>query len=85
MRVERIQPDLRQTEGTVVSNQTSREQEKVLEPFMKPLKEEGKVLEQFLTPLSRAAQERDDEQNKSDIIKRLEEKVLQLNETVEIL
>jgi flagellar protein FlaG len=84
MRVERIQPDLRQTEGTVVSNQTSREQEKVLEPFMKPLKEEGKVLEQFLTPLSRAAQERDDEQNKSDIIKRLEEKVLQLNETVEI-
>lgn len=53
MRVERIQPELRQTEGTVSTS--AKEEEKVLEPFMAPLSraaEEEKVLEQFMTPLS---------------------------------
>ncbi|HBT18031.1 MAG TPA: hypothetical protein DEB05_13885 [Firmicutes bacterium] len=72
MRVERIQPELRQTEGTV-SAITPREQGKVLEPFM--------------TPLSRAAQEeKNAAKNKWDsyLAGKLEDKVEQLNKTVEI-
>ncbi|NLY90583.1 MAG: flagellar protein FlaG [Firmicutes bacterium] len=86
MRVERIQPDLRQTEGTAISKYSAQEQKKLLEPFMKPLKEENKLLDPFMTPLSQAAQEAKEDQKKGKayLIEKLEEKVKQLNETVEI-
>lgn len=86
MRVERIQPDLQRPEGSVVLNNTAREQKKLLEPFLKPLKEEGKLLESFMTPLSRSAQEAKESQKngESQLRERLEKKVEQLNETVEI-
>lgn len=72
MRVERIQPDLRQTEGTVVKHGIQ--------------KEHGKLLEPFLTPLSRSVQQAKEGGKEEDYssIERLEEKVKQLNETVEI-
>lgn len=72
MRVERIQPDLRPTEGTAISNHNQ--------------KEPGKLLEPFLTPLSRSAQEVKEERKKTEpyLQEKLEEKIEQLNETVEI-
>ena len=69
MRVERIQPELRQAEGTVVSNHIQNEQ--------------GKVLGTFLTPLSASVQQTKG-RGKTTSLERLEEKVKQLNETVEI-
>jgi flagellar protein FlaG len=67
MRVERIQPELRPVEGTITS------------------KEQGKVLEPFMTPTSRVVQ---DEENKAkqapNLAEKLEDKVEQLNKTVEI-
>jgi flagellar protein FlaG len=86
MRVERIQPELRQTEGPVSIN--PKEQEKVLEPFMMPLSlaKEDKVLEPFMTPLSRSAQESKMEKGKLEpfLLEKLEDKTKQLNKTVEI-
>ena len=69
MRVERIQPEFRPVEGAITS------------------KEQGKVLEPFMTPLSRAAQEEENAaKNKLDSksVQQLEDKVDQLNKTVEI-
>lgn len=87
MRVERIQPDLQRPEGSAALNNTGQEKKKLLEPFMKPLKEEDKLLEPFMTPLSRYTQEMKEKQKKvqsDDLLERLEKKVNQLNETVEI-
>lgn len=69
MRVERIQPEIRQAEGSVVKNNIQNEQ--------------GKLLEPFLTPLSRFVQQTKEEEETTSL-ERLEEKVKQLNETVEI-
>jgi len=85
MRVERILPEKGRLDGSSASNHALREQEKLIEPFMTPLKEQGrKVLEPFMTPLSRSAQEARTEQNKPYLLAKLKEKVSQLNETVEI-
>ncbi len=65
MRVERIQPEFRPVEGAITS------------------KEQGKVLEPFMTPLSRAAQEKENKQD-PNLAGKLEDKVDQLNKTVEI-
>ncbi|NLM38413.1 MAG: flagellar protein FlaG [Firmicutes bacterium] len=72
MRVERIQPEIRQAEGSVVKNHVESEQ--------------GKLLEPFLSPFSRAAQQAKEEgrEEESSSLARLEEKINQLNETVEI-
>lgn len=75
MRVERIQPELRQAEGSVFkqhSIQNKNEQDKLLEPF--------------LTPFTRSAQQakEGEQERESSFLERLEEKVNQLNETVEI-
>ena len=100
MRVERIQPDMRLTEGT--ASASSKEEKKVLEQFMTPLSrsaekeqemtslshsaEEKKVLEQFMTPLSRSTQEAKMVKNKPETFLqgKLEDKIEQLNKTVEI-
>lgn len=85
MRVERILPEKGRLDGSAASNHSLREREKLLEPFMTPIKEQGKkVMEPFMTPISRAAQEAGAEQNKPYLLAKLEEKVSQLNETVEI-
>ena len=70
MRVERIQPDMRLTEGTASASS----------------KEEKKVLEQFMTPLSRSTQETKMVKNKPETFLqvKLEDKIEQLNKTVEI-
>ena len=72
MRVERIQPELRQTEGAV-SSSSSAEQKKVLKPFM--------------TPLSHSTEEEKKKaKDRQDVnfLEKLEDKVEQLNKTVEI-
>jgi flagellar protein FlaG len=72
MRVERIQPELRQTEGTVVKNSSPNEQGKLLEPFLMPLS-------RFVQKPKEAGKEQEEH-----LFERLEEKLKQLNETVEI-
>lgn len=73
MRVERIQPDVKQTEGAVPVGSSSEEQGKALKPFM--------------TPLTQATQEEEVKAKKKltpDLAEKLEDKVDQLNKTVEV-